>query len=658
MNGIPTNGANTRSRSESVPRNLEASPRNQIQQRATQSAPGSPNLSRTGTPVKGQLSTGSKTGPVDRKFTKPNTALPAASTPPPSSKLDPTATYLKDLSFGAKVQLGLAAPLTKDEIAALIARTSVPFEPDTPVMRDSKTVGKELIGELKAVQGPALTDQKPPPIPASFPDVVSTSSHMTGGPLPQPPLWVNSTPLVGETKSASSVAPSVVEERIKVLADILEKSGSFSGVILVQDGINPASISVVSPDSRINATTPFNIASIGKMVTSTIALGIAERCVGGVNEFLERPLGSFFSREELGELEFTLEPSGERVSLSAHLRPDEMAAFADASETMTIRSLMNHESGVTRDLSKETTSVYQNDKAGVSVYSNFGYNLVARVIEKITGMPFADYVRTVFADQGIVAYAHPDDAPDQAARTGYGFEAGGLTPHTKFNAWENRADGMGCWYMNADNLNKFLRGVHEGAFFSKSTMDIVYAEPNASFSFNVSQKGGEVVIGKAGNRKFKSGDVMGIAGPRGLVTTVILSNSGGAPGRHELKKVLDGQPPEKVVMLSILSAQFDSTVKTAIQSGNYDAAVEIMVAYDREEAAMGASYDTQPRDLFGTMIYAQMKRSGDTPNWSVVKTALDSLKDDRNNFPPFRTSDVQAAIQGLSDKLVEMGETV
>jgi hypothetical protein len=55
---------------------------------------------------------------------------------------------------------------------------------------------------------------------------------------------------------------------------------------------------------------------------------------------------------------------------------------------------------------------------------------------------------------------------------------------------------------------------------------------------------------------------------------------------------------------------------------------------------------------------AKEKRSGDTPNWSVVKTALDSLKDDRNNFPPFRTSDVQAAIQGLSDKLVEMGETV
>lgn len=91
-------------------------------------------------------------------------------------------------------------------------------------------------------------------------------------------------------------------------------------------------------------------------------------------------------------------------------------------------------------------------------YSNFGYCVLGRVIEQVTGQPYADYVRRNIlsrcgvTDMRIAGNKQHDRAPNEVVYTGqFGDDP--------YNMNVNRMDSHGGWIATATDLVRFLDGV-------------------------------------------------------------------------------------------------------------------------------------------------------------------------------------------------------
>jgi N-acyl-D-amino-acid deacylase len=127
-------------------------------------------------------------------------------------------------------------------------------------------------------------------------------------------------------------------------------------------------------------------------------------------------------------------------------------------------------------------------------YSNFGYCVLGRVIEKVTGMGYEDYVRThILAPVGIddmhIGHTLLDDRYPGEVRY-YGTEAT-LTPSvfpeiTEFTAWPyggfflEAMDSHGGWIASAPDLVRFasaLEDTKSTPLLEPETLDLMVSRP-------------------------------------------------------------------------------------------------------------------------------------------------------------------------------------
>jgi CubicO group peptidase (beta-lactamase class C family) len=130
------------------------------------------------------------------------------------------------------------------------------------------------------------------------------------------------------------------------------------------------------------------------------------------------------------------------------------------------------------------------------VYSNFGYAVLGRIIEKITGLAYEDYVRSnVLAPVGVtdMKIGHSLITGRQAGEVRYYMEPGtplaqsvfacspGTVPRPYGSFYLEAADSAGGWLASAIDLLKFWNGIdgrRGSALLSKSSLQQMTARPS------------------------------------------------------------------------------------------------------------------------------------------------------------------------------------
>lgn len=115
-------------------------------------------------------------------------------------------------------------------------------------------------------------------------------------------------------------------------------------------------------------------------------------------------------------------------------------------------------------------------------YSNSGYNLLAFIIEKITGLPFDEYYRQhIFLPVGMKDTRHLKDTvmPEKNGAQPYR-----ILSSTKYILMDETvgpfASGAGGWISTAKDLQLFMSALYSGKLISASSLQMMYTANNTA----------------------------------------------------------------------------------------------------------------------------------------------------------------------------------
>ena len=311
--------------------------------------------------------------------------------------------------------------------------------------------------------------------------VVSCSGEPTGVPVPPPPP----TPVQQEIPISGAAVPGMGSYDQIIPAFMKSHAIPGAAVAVLRDGkliyargfgyADLEKKTVVQPDAL------FRIASVSKPITAAAVMKLVEE----------------------GKLQLD-----DRVApLIAHLTPAPGATVDPRWEQITIRHLLNHTAGWDRNkpfggfdpmdrpltaaaavnapapASGETIIRYMKgmpldfDPGSKHVYSNFGYCILGRVIERLSGMPYEQYVRErllqpVGANRtrsgksrltdalpGEVKYYWPGETAMGQVLAPSVFPGEGQVPYNYGGYHIEAMDASGGWVSSTVDLLRFVTGV-------------------------------------------------------------------------------------------------------------------------------------------------------------------------------------------------------
>jgi len=229
---------------------------------------------------------------------------------------------------------------------------------------------------------------------------------------------------------------------LRALVRRMATAGSFSGeVLLAHDGriLYHEAVGMANRTTKRAAKLGdvYNIASTGKLITATAILQLVER--GKIS--LDDSLGKFLA-------------PGERPSAAAGVP---------------IRTILSHTDGMTNG--SDTLAFTPGTRFS---YVNFGYFLLGRVIEKVTGKPFAEhFASAIFAPAQMPSTRRLELAQvDPAIPPAYDvvFDSTGMRFVANPLAQTTAATGAGGLFSTTLDLFHFAEALRTGRLVSKGTL--------------------------------------------------------------------------------------------------------------------------------------------------------------------------------------------
>jgi CubicO group peptidase (beta-lactamase class C family) len=143
-------------------------------------------------------------------------------------------------------------------------------------------------------------------------------------------------------------------------------------------------------------------------------------------------------------------------------------------------------------------------------YSNYGYVLLGALIEKVSGMPYYEYVRTkVFQPAGMASTdSLPETETVQKRATGYMKREGKWVPNTDTLPWRGTAAGGG--YSTVGDLLRFAHALESGKLISKTMLAEATRQQaeQYGYGFGVYGEGPLRGYGHGGGAPGMNGDLM------------------------------------------------------------------------------------------------------------------------------------------------------
>lgn len=192
-----------------------------------------------------------------------------------------------------------------------------------------------------------------------------------------------------------------------------------------------------------------------------------------------------------------------------------------------IKHLLTHTSGMTESLDSELVFT-PGDQIS---YSNAGYNLLGRIIEKVSGLSYENYLReNIFIPLGMnnSGYEHPDL---KAANSAHGYKIDEKGKYIDVSESDiSGAYAAGALYSNAEDLYKWDQALYPGKLIKDGTLNQAFTQSTLNdgskakygFGWMVNQRRGLKEVGHGG-------DITGFNSyiakfPEEQFTVIVLSN--------------------------------------------------------------------------------------------------------------------------------------
>jgi len=308
---------------------------------------------------------------------------------------------------------------------------------------------------------------------------------------------------------------------LKAKLDRDTAAGVFSGVLLLAKDGKPIFQYASGQEDRergvpMTMQSRLGMASIGKLFTTVAVMQLAE--AGKVD--LDAPVGRYLpdypnatvaTKVTVNDLLTHTGGMGDIFGPELDRHRDELRTPAD------YIALLGH-----RDPLIEPGS-----RRG---YSNYGFIILGRIIERVSGQAWDDYLRDhVFAPAGMTgAGTLPWTAAVPHRAVGYTLTAGGMTPTTATKGFG--ATPAGGEYATAGDLLKFTNALTSGRLLDAAHTDLLLHGQakigGKAYPYDVTgtAENGAVFIGHQGGGPGANGDLR--AFPGAGYTLVILSNFG------------------------------------------------------------------------------------------------------------------------------------
>jgi len=343
---------------------------------------------------------------------------------------------------------------------------------------------------------------------------------------------------LGQKVTDSRVA-SQIEAYLKPFAE----AGNFTGAVLVarkgrvlfRHAYGMASYELQSPNSP---ATRFHVASVSKPFTAMAILQLEEQGRLSVSDPVARFVPDF--------------PNGDRIKLEHLLthtsgipNVNDLPDYDTFARTPhTIEQLVAKFSGLTLDF--QPGSNYH--------YSNSNYNLLALILEKVSGESYGDYVRTHILDTaGMRNSGHDGEALRLIPLAASGYEPAGVNSYEKapYLDWSNKT-GNGSLYSTVDDLYRFDRALNTDTLLKASTRQKYFVEGRGNrFGWFNRKRAARRVMSSNGRSPGFTAQLDRF--PDDDVTVIVLSNSYATvsqdPIAAGLAAIVFGEQPEKPPVL-------------------------------------------------------------------------------------------------------------
>ena len=338
---------------------------------------------------------------------------------------------------------------------------------------------------------------------------------------------------------AQKLTPEQLVAEVSKFVDRISAADAFSGTILVaKDGKTIYStargFASEAYGAKINLDTKFNMASIGKSFTAVAIEQLREQGRLALTDTVGKFLPEF---------------------------PN-----AEVKEKVTLHHLLTHTSGLgdiysgKYDCAKSSLRevsdyfpLFADDPKPLAFapgdhwsYSNIGYILLGRIIEKVSGQNYFAYIREhVFRPAGLTAtdyYEADIDVPNRATGYTYFIDLGNNVYEFHLDRRRNttnritvRGNPQGGAFTTAPDLLRYTRALRDGTLVQKSTFDdmtaprvearrIDAAVTSWGYGFELENVNGQRVMGHTGG-DFGVSSVFRFYPDSGNYTVIVLSNT-------------------------------------------------------------------------------------------------------------------------------------
>src|SRR5215471_18685283 len=260
---------------------------------------------------------------------------------------------------------------------------------------------------------------------------------------------------------------STIAARIRGYLAPFAATGNLSGTVLVarngqilfEQSYGMANYEWQIPNS---AKTRFHIASVSKLFTAAAILQLQEQGRLQVSDPISRFLPNY--------------PQGDRITLDNLLT--HTSGIPDINDLEDYDTFARSPHTLEQQIAKFAGLPLQFQPGSKASYSNSNYNLLATIIEKVSGQSYADYLAAhIFAPCDLHDTGHDGDAARIISASASGYEPFELTGYRKapYVDWSNKT-GSGSLYSTADDLMRFDSALNSGKILSESTRKKYYVE--------------------------------------------------------------------------------------------------------------------------------------------------------------------------------------
>jgi CubicO group peptidase (beta-lactamase class C family) len=258
-----------------------------------------------------------------------------------------------------------------------------------------------------------------------------------------------------------------IANRLEAYLKPFAETGNLTGAVLVarkgrvlfRHSYGMANYELQVPNSP---ETRFHLASVSKAFTAAAILQLQEQGRISVADPLSRFVPDF--------------PNGERITLDNLLT--HTSGIPDINDLSDYDTFARSPHTIPQLVAKFANLPLEFQPGTDNRYSNSNYNLLALVLEKVTGESYGGYLRKhIFGPLGMQASGDDGDASQLIPSAASGYKPAGITGYEKapYLDWSNKT-GNGSLYSTVDDLYRFDRALNTDAVLKASTRQKYFVE--------------------------------------------------------------------------------------------------------------------------------------------------------------------------------------